>query len=226
MGGDRTLAYIAGAVLLIWLGARLMGEEGVVAALVIIGVVALRSHLRGQWRPQPREYAPVPAPAPRKPSEAELRYARYRDEVAALSIEEARRRSESLLAEPVTWEVRKEEVADPDLTQDLAPSLRDLFARYGALHGRYGEARIGGEALGRFEWPGSNVLGFGRSGEARAARFRQIGVDFDGNPLVVKPGEESVYVVHRPESNPARWWCSEHPSVWHWLLMQNFSDES
>ncbi len=106
--------------------------------------------------------------------------------------------------------------------RDLAPSLRELFTRCGALYARYGGARLGGAAVARFDWQGVDVLGFGQSRAARPVRYRQIGIDIDENPLVVKPDEEPVYVVHRPESNPAKWWSSDYPSLYHWVLMQHF----
>lgn len=162
---------------------------------------------------------PVPK-APPPPTDEMKKWQRKRDEIASLPIEEARRRVAELMTNGSIWKPVEADSPGTLAAVQMPATVSELFEDHPALQAEHGDARLGGEEIGRFVWPGPDVLGFGESGGQRGVTYLKIGVDFDGNPIVVKPSQDTVFIVHRPESNPAKWWSADYPSIYHWLLFQ------
>jgi uncharacterized membrane protein YuzA (DUF378 family) len=188
--------------------------------LIGMGAVWLISH----WMADARERRAPPVAKPKPPTEAQKRWQEFRDEVEALSLEQARGRVDAIMRKGDIWEPGEPPVDGPIELSKMPPSAESLFVSYGPLKSKFGDAKLGGVDIERFVWPGADVLGFGESGVQKGVVYLKIGVDFDGNPMVTKPGQETVFVVHRPESNPAKWWSADYPSINHWILMQSFDE--
>jgi hypothetical protein len=151
------------------------------------------------------------------------RWHQRRAEIASLPLDDARLKAEAGLANGGVWQRAEAKPIDERELKQIPPSVKDVFESYGALHAITGDARLGGSEIERFVWPGPDVLGFGEPGSQKGVVYLKIGSDFDGNPIVVKPDQDIVFVIHRPESNPAKWWSADYPSIYHWLLLQDLA---
>jgi len=150
------------------------------------------------------------------------RYAAYAEEISALSIEEARQRAEPILADLRFWRCTPAQEDTVPQAQELGKSLCDLFARYAIIQEAFGEAYLSRAEIEPYEWPGRDLLPFGEKTEPQVRRYFRIGRDPDGNPVVTRAGDETVYVVYRPITSGGKPWTANYASVYHWILMRHF----
>ncbi len=172
---------------------------------------------------QARERRPAAQKPPPAPTEEVKRWHQRRAEITSLPLDEAKRRAEEALANGGIWQNAEIKPINEHEIKQIPPSVAALFDSHGALQAMLGDARLGGSEIERFVWPGPDVLGFGETGSQKGVVYLKIGIDFDGNPIVVKPDQDTVFVVHRPESNPAKWWSADYPSIYHWMLLQDLA---
>jgi hypothetical protein len=172
-----------------------------------------------RWQTQPKSRV-TSAPPLRDfeiPNEAEIRL------VERLPVEEALQRVEERLGDNSAWTRLETPEEAYSRMKTLTPNQQAFFRKHGGLKAMFGEARLGADAIRAFKWPASTVLPFSKSGAqpagARSQPFTQIGVDFDGNPILATRGEETVYVVHGTRSNADKWWCANYQSLYHWMLV-------
>ncbi len=192
--------------------------------LVFVLIAGAGFWLISKWMGESRDRRPAPPPKPIPPTDAQKRWQVFRDEVESLSAEQARGRVDAIMRNGSMWESGAAVAEGPVDLSKMPPSAEALFVSYAPFKSKYGDARLGGAEIERFVWPGADVLGFGETGNQKGVVYLKIGVDLDGNPIVTKPGQETVFVVHRPESNPAKWWSADYPSINHWILMQSYED--
>jgi hypothetical protein len=219
---NRGLIILIGIIIAALVLANMPVATARLLVYILIGVGGF--WLISRWMADARERRPPPVPKPKPPTDAQKRWQDFRDEVEALSVDQARGRVDAIMRNGAIWEPGETATGDPIDLSKMPPSAESLFVSYGPLKAKYGDSRLGGVEIERFVWPGADVLGFGETGNQKGVVYLKIGVDFDGNPMVTKPGQETVFVVHRPESNPAKWWSADYPSICHWILMQSFDE--
>ncbi len=149
------------------------------------------------------------------------RYKGRREQVLALTVAEARRRVEAALASGFQWRYAAAEEREYAYANLLAPSLRSFLADWEAIEDRYGGVRIVRGELALYTWPDIASISFALEREPGEGMTVQLGVDRDGEPLVVRRGEERVTVVHNGRPGSREVWFSEYPSLFHFLLLRH-----
>lgn len=155
----------------------------------------------------------------------------YAERVAAMSVEEARERARRLLGERYSTETTPDPnppgvpgqapADDGGWVDELHPTVRDLLLRHPLIRSAVGPEYVSLSDVKPFELPGNPVLAFGTHAAAAGGRYLRLGADADGDPLLARPGEQAVYVLRKSLSGQNRYWMSEYPSIFHWLLRQN-----
>ena len=199
-------AIVAGLALLLFVtrrGTPFLYLSGIIAAIVLL--------YAWDWSPRPaREAAPKP-PRPKAPPKDI-----YARKVMEMSLNDAKKKAEPLIAttyDPVEGQ--------PEPLADLGASLQELFARYPALKNRYGESGFGAIGMRPYDPPAKDVLRFNVDSEQSGRPYLRIGTDLDGNPILIQPMEDTVYVVRRGGSDPNRKYLASYPSIYHWLLIEH-----
>jgi len=210
MNRGTTIALVVGAILLF----LTLGRSPAGARLIVLVLGAgAAAWLLVRWRgARPREAAP-------RRREIEIPPNPWAERVAAMSLDEARRRAEPLLAARFQ---RVESAGTNGLegwAAQLAPSLAGLFETAMEIRERDGGIRLTRAQIRPFELPGNRTLGFGE--DAGLKPYLQIGTDASGNPVLARPGEDAIYVLRRTQQTAARYWLADYPSVFHWLLIQH-----
>jgi len=186
----------------------------------------IRRWLRDVFGARPGEAARRPAPSGSRPSPVEeerrQRYEAYAAEVAALSVEEARRRAEPILADTRFWRCLAAEGGDIPRSRELSQSLCDLFERFAAVEDTHSGARLGREEIEPYRGSVGDVLTFGTEPPTGRNQYLRIGRDPGDNPIVVRVNEEALFVVHKPLASGGRVWSTCYASVYHWILMRHF----
>ena len=106
-------------------------------------------------------------------------------------------------------------------------SIVDSMDRYGVDHSviftldGFFEADLGAVGIHPFDPPGPDVLRFNTESEKQGRPYLRIGTDLDGNPILVQPMEDTVYVLRRAASDPKRQYLASFPSIYHWLLIEH-----
>ncbi|MCC6728366.1 MAG: hypothetical protein IT208_03405 [Chthonomonadales bacterium] len=211
----KTVLTIAGILLVVLVATGRIPARPGLLLLVVFGALCYGLVLWDGRRLRPAPARPKPARPVADPRAEALR------RIADMPIEEARVRAEGLLTEAGHWTARQDGDA-PAAVERLAPGLRSLLTRYVRLSAPADAAWIDREAIEVFEWPAGTRLGFGVGAESRRGPYLRVGRDLDDSPIVVRPGDEALYVVHGPPSAPDSWWCGEHPSVYHWILVTDY----
>ena len=219
---NRGVVVLIGIVVAALVLASMPPASGRLLFYVLIAVGGFL--LFSRWLVDSRERQPAPPQKPKPPTDEQKRWQAFRDEVEHLSMEEARGRVDVIMRAGKLWEPGEAAAENLVNLSQMPSSVESLLVSYGPLKSKYADAHIGGAEIERFVWPGADVLGFGESTKQKGVTYLKIGTDFDGNPIVTKPGQEMVYVVHRPESNPAKWWSADYGSINHWILMQSYED--
>lgn len=168
-----------------------------------------------------RPTTPSPLATPEERARRQ-RYDAYAEEVAALSVEAARQRAEAILADGRYWRCTASHHAEVPRIRELSRSLGELFLRYAVIEDVSSEARLSREDIAPHNGGVGDVLTFGTEAAPDRQVYLRIGRDPDGNPLVVRAHEETVYVVHRPLVSGAKAWSTRYASVYHWILMRHF----
>ncbi len=215
---DRRLQWtlVGVGVLLLVLSAELPPRHRLM--LLVVYGAACYGLYAWQTAPKPRVAAAPPPPRDFEiPNEAELR------EIEALSHDDARSRVESRLANTEIWK-RMEMPEDAyRRMKALTPTQQTFFRAHGGLGAAFGGAKMGADEIRAFKWPAATLLPFGSESNpqtgAQSQPFMRIGVDFDGNPILAKKDEETIYIVHGTRSSADKWWCANYPSLFHWILV-------
>jgi hypothetical protein len=168
---------------------------------------------RRSARPQPVENRAL--------KQARLRYEAYLKEVTSLSVEQAKQRAEAVLMNSRFWRCAPADGEAHRLEREFNRSLRDLFSRWSLVEEAGGTLRISLAATAAYDWPLHDALAFGADAD-RKKRYLKIGSDSDGNPLVICPPEETLYVVYGTQSSSEKMWAADYPSIYHWLLVKQF----
>jgi hypothetical protein len=129
----------------------------------------------------------------------------YEKEILVLSIGEAKRRCESLFSDTRIFKCVESTTGGDANIDWLAPYLRELFSRYETIEAIYGDARLGRREIAPSELD---------------SRFIRIGTGIEHTQLVVKPGEEIVYVIDGSETTDDELKENSYPSIYHWLLIE------
>jgi hypothetical protein len=153
--------------------------------------------------------------------EARLRYEACLKEVTGLSVEQAKQRAETALMNPRFWRCAPATGEAHRLEREFNRSLRDLFSRWSQVEEAGGALRISLAETASYTWPLHDALAFGADAD-RKKRYLKIGSDSDGNPLVICPPEETLYVVYGTQSSTEKVWAADYPSIYHWLLIKQF----
>jgi hypothetical protein len=167
---------------------------------------------------------PSPRPQPvenRALQEARLRYEAYLKEVTGLSVEQAKQRAEAALMNPRFWRCTPADGEANRLDREFNRSLQHLFSRWSLVEEAGGALRISLSETASYAWPLHRALAFGSDAD-RKARYLKIGSDSDGNPLVICPPEETLYIVYGTQSSSEKIWAADYPSIYHWLLIKQF----
>ena len=198
---------IAGLALLLFLtrrGTPFIYLSGIVAAIVLL--------YAWDWAPRPAARE-VPARQPRPKAPPKDIYTR---KVMEMSLGEAKRKAEPLIA--TTYDAVD---GEPESLAELGPALQELFAKYPALKNRYGDSGFGAAGMRPFEPPARDVLRFNAETASSGRPYLRIGTDLDGNPILVQPMEDTVYILRRAGTDPSRKYLASYPSIYHWLLIEH-----
>ncbi len=111
--------------------------------------------------------------------------------VRALPFDQVKQRAVDLIANPLRFEMIRENLSDNPEIERLGPILRDFFSRFESVREINGDFFVSRRAVGY------SVL---RPG------FLKIGSDFASSELVTRPGEDEVFIVtdaeHRLDGLP------------------------
>jgi hypothetical protein len=155
-------------------------------------------------------------------------------ELKPLPVEEAKRRAEALLADPHCFLCEEVPPTEEDRRklEPLSPLLREFFQRYSRVTVMYADDWLGDEwldrnirvwnnrhetlkrygmldATGRDEW-------LARIVQEPDSPFLSVGGVHDQNTVLVRPGEEEIYVYGEATSDPGpKLRCA---TVYHYLL--------
>ncbi len=213
MGRNPTVtisAIVAIIALLLFITRR--GTPFIYLAGIIAAIVFLYAY---DWSPRPaRERQTLPPPRKRKEPPKDI----YTRKVMEMSLSEAKLKAEPLIA--TTYDL-VEGVAEPEHLAELGTALRELVAKYPGLKNRYGDSGFGAIGMRPYDPPAKDVLMFGGEGEKRGRPYLRIGTDLDGNPILVQPMDDTVFVVRAPSSDPKRHYLASFPSIYHWLLIEH-----
>jgi hypothetical protein len=134
------------------------------------------------------------------------RHASRLERIAALSLPEATVEARALLADPELFRLSAVPPGNATDLDQLAPELRGLFQQYDSIEILKGAgALLQRSVIG----PAEHGKGFTRIGKVAEA------TDVEGE-VAVKPGAETVYVLHPGE--PPDPVFGMHRSVYHWLI--------
>ena len=132
-------------------------------------------------------------------------YVQAQQVVLKLSLEEAAKRSEYLMADPQRFVVEK---ARPDVVPrrtELAPELVALFSKYESIRTASGEFQVAWNLIGDSDFrPG----------------FLRIGADYDHTEVAVKPGVETIYEIDGSGSSVEAETVS-FPSIFHLIIVRS-----
>jgi len=183
-----------------------------------------------EWLAARRAAEPVRRPAQPQATPEELalreRYRIRREQVMALGEAEARARAEEALRDGRVWRCAPARTAEYAHSGLLGPSLRAFLAEWDRIEDAFGGVRIRRDELALYRWPDLAGLSFSTAPAADEDRSVCIGTDRDGDPLVVRQGQERVTVVHGGRTGSREVWFSEFPSVFHFLLLQHSEVEA
>ncbi len=134
-------------------------------------------------------------------------YMHEKQRINALPLQSAKDKAEMLLADSQKFRCIKEANGNDVLLERLSPQLRAFFSLYQTVETVLGEARLNRADIKAVEYD-KGLL--------------QIGTDMAGTTLVVRPLQETVYIIDGTERSKTE--ISEHqfPSLYHWILMTNF----
>ena len=211
MGRNPTVtisAIIAILALILFIMRR--GTPFIYLAGIVAAIVFLYAY---DWSPRPERKTLPPAPKRKEPPKDI-----YTRKVMEMSLSEARAKAEPLIA--TTYDV-VEGSAEPESVAELGTALRELVAKYPGLKNRYGDSGFGAIGMKPFDPPAKDVLMFGGDAEKRGRPYLRIGTDLDGNPILVQPLDDTVFVVRAPSSDPKRQYLASFPSIYHWLLIEH-----
>jgi hypothetical protein len=190
--------------------ARSPARNSLLIVLLVLGGGAALLYYLGD-RPKSVLLPPI---RPAKPVEDPRRAEKAA--VLALTVAQAAERAERVLLRD--WRTVAAEATGTNALRDLPPVLRAFFIRYAALEANDG-ARLTRD-IKPFDWSTSQYLQFGEEVNAANQRFLRIGTDDRENPLIVKPHEETIYVLHGTRGSVDKWWAATYPSLFHWLLIE------
>jgi len=149
----------------------------------------------------------------RRLSRAAERYsqsiAAYEQELEHLPLEEAQQQAARLLGAPTSIRVH---TWNGPITADLAsltPHQHSILAEFRSIEARNGEPYVDAAELAPYRWDGSLV---------------KIGVDSEHAYIVIRPGQETVYVVDETEDLDLVK-AQQFRTLSHWVLWLNRSGE-
>jgi len=163
---------------------------------------------------QPQRTVPERRPEPPKNDYAEI--------VFAMQVNDARMRAQPILDK--LYQTETPQGADATRVLNLGPSLKELFSSNGAIVGRYSDMRIDRAEFKHYEPPIGQLMRFGVEKDNPRTRLIRLGQDADGNAILTRPGEDSVYVVRKSRAVADSYWLADYPSIYHWLLMEHPED--
>lgn len=205
------------AILIVWLMARW------------VRLPEYAWNVRDWWdarRARPTAEPAVPAPVSAEELELRERYKARRDEVLALSSSEALERVNAALGDARYWRCVASDASDYDCAAFLSPSLRAFLGRWQSIEDAFGGLRIRRDELTLYTWPDLAGLSFSSEPDAVPGRSVCLGVDRDGDPLVVREARDLLTVVHGGKTGSRDVWFSEYPSLYHYLLLQHQDAEA
>jgi hypothetical protein len=121
------------------------------------------------------------------------------ERVRALPFEEVKQSALTLLADPLRFRCVTDSFSDNCTIERLGPILRDFFSHFESVKEIRGDFCVGRQIVG------DSAL---RNG------FLKIGYDFASSELVVRPGEDSVYIVTDSEHI-----LDGDPTIYHNILL-------
>ncbi|MCI0620232.1 MAG: hypothetical protein L0387_00905 [Acidobacteria bacterium] len=120
----------------------------------------------------------------------------------SLSIEEAKRRATSVLRDQRRFTVMVRPGVDDTLLKVLAPGLAQFFSEYESVRAVRGDLYLARNAISASSLKGGLI---------------RIGTDIEHSEVVVKPGDEPVYVTDGTESADEE--LETYPSIYHHVLI-------
>lgn len=130
-----------------------------------------------------------------KSSEATMK---QMNQLAALPLIEVRPRALDLISNPQRFRCKRSESTAHPLLAQVGPSLREFLSQFESVE-EIGEAFKAGR-----RWLGHSTA---RPG------FIRVGLEFEGSELVVRPGEDQVFIVHSADDI-----LHGLPSIYHEIL--------
>ncbi|CAI4030256.1 hypothetical protein DNFV4_00684 [Nitrospira tepida] len=133
------------------------------------------------------------------------RYDSVKARISALSLSEAKRRALTLLEDGSKFVcIRRATTEDPHL-EGLPQGLKDFFGQFESVEAVEGELQ-----LRRADICNSKFN----------PEFIRVGAESDFREIVVRPNEESIFVIDGSESDLYDWPRYAHRSIFHFLLLQ------
>lgn len=153
---------------------------------VLFGILGLALW---RWRPQSRK-------------EEMQRMHNAVEEIARLSLAEARAKALKLLEDPEKFECRRADTAG-ELDPRLPPSAKELFSLFTSVKAVAGEGNLSIEHV---------------ADSAYRPTLIRIGESEDSTELAVRPDEDPVYEIDGSDADEEELEEGGLPSVFHWIL--------
>lgn len=135
-------------------------------------------------------------------------YLHEKQKVSALSLQAAKDKADMLLTDPQKFRCIKDVDDSGVLLECLAPQLKAFFSLYQSVESVLGEACLSRAGIKPVEYD---------------RELLQIGTDMADTAIVVRPLQESIYIIDGTERSKEEISEHQYPSIYHWILITNFT---
>ncbi len=133
------------------------------------------------------------------------RYQSAKSKITALSLPEAKHRALTMLEDGSTFACVKTTATGDIELERLPQGVKDFFVQFESAEAVDGELRVRRADIG--------ISNLNR-------QFIRIGTESDFREIVVRPNQESIFVIDGSEDDSSDWPKHAHKSIFHFLLLQ------
>jgi hypothetical protein len=134
------------------------------------------------------------------------RYDSAKGKISVLSFSEAKRRALTVVADPSKFACVRSTATEDLQLERLPQGLKDFFGQFESLEVVEGELRLRRADIGSSKFN---------------TAFIRVGTESDFREVVVRPDEESIFVIDGSEGDSHDWPKHAHRSIFHFLLLHD-----